>query len=241
MIKLYQFSISHFCEKARWALDYKGLAYQPVNLLPGPHVSTIKKMAKKSCLPVLVDEGKVVQESANIISYLDEKVQERPLTPVNPEQKTAALEWEKYLNQELGVHVRRYCYHWVLQDPAIAVPLLADQGPWYGRIMLRLIFKKLVKVMRKAMNVNVESAEESRRHIVAAIDRLHAQLSKQPFLVGDSFTRADLTAAALLAPLCQPAKFGGPTSKTIPEAIAKLRDEIAGRTAWVDRFYNDYR
>jgi Glutathione S-transferase, N-terminal domain len=27
MIQLYQFPFSHFCEKARWALDYKSIAY----------------------------------------------------------------------------------------------------------------------------------------------------------------------------------------------------------------------
>ena len=27
MITLYQFQFSHFCEKARWALDYKGVPY----------------------------------------------------------------------------------------------------------------------------------------------------------------------------------------------------------------------
>ena len=43
-IKLYQFCISHYCEKARWALDYKGINYQTVNLLPGQHVNTIRKL-----------------------------------------------------------------------------------------------------------------------------------------------------------------------------------------------------
>ena len=32
-MKLYQFAISHFSEKVRWALDYKNLNYQPVFLI----------------------------------------------------------------------------------------------------------------------------------------------------------------------------------------------------------------
>ena len=43
-LKLYQFAISHYCEKIRWALDYKGLNYETVNLLPGQHVKTIRKL-----------------------------------------------------------------------------------------------------------------------------------------------------------------------------------------------------
>ena len=48
---LYQFPISHFCEKARWALDYKGLDYTTKNLLPGLHVKTTKKLAARSSVP----------------------------------------------------------------------------------------------------------------------------------------------------------------------------------------------
>jgi glutathione S-transferase len=56
MIKLHQFQCSHFCEKARWALEYKQVPYQPVNLLPGFHLKPMRKLAPKSCVPVLVDE-----------------------------------------------------------------------------------------------------------------------------------------------------------------------------------------
>ena len=28
MLKLYTFNISHFAEKARWALDYEGIPYE---------------------------------------------------------------------------------------------------------------------------------------------------------------------------------------------------------------------
>ena len=34
---LYQFPLSHFCEKARWMLDYKELEYVAQNLMPGAH------------------------------------------------------------------------------------------------------------------------------------------------------------------------------------------------------------
>jgi hypothetical protein len=45
MIELYQFPFSHYCEKVRWALDYKGIAYRTVNLLPGFHFRYLAKLA----------------------------------------------------------------------------------------------------------------------------------------------------------------------------------------------------
>jgi len=49
MIELYQFQFSHYCEKARWALDYKGISYKPRNLLPGLHVKPARKLAPETC------------------------------------------------------------------------------------------------------------------------------------------------------------------------------------------------
>ena len=52
---LYIFSISHYCEKARWAMDYLGVAYQLKIIPPGPHSAIAKKLgAHGSSLPILV-------------------------------------------------------------------------------------------------------------------------------------------------------------------------------------------
>ncbi len=36
-VTLYEFSLSHYNEKARWALDYKGIPYHSEPVLPGLH------------------------------------------------------------------------------------------------------------------------------------------------------------------------------------------------------------
>jgi len=47
MLKLYTFNISHFSEKARWALDYEGIAYEERVLLPGPHQLVTRRIARR--------------------------------------------------------------------------------------------------------------------------------------------------------------------------------------------------
>ena len=59
-IQLYQFPISHYCEKVRWALDFKGLPYQKISCLPGLHARKNKKMAKFSSVPILKQGKKYV-------------------------------------------------------------------------------------------------------------------------------------------------------------------------------------
>ena len=103
MIQLYQFPFSHYCEKTRWALDYKGIPYRVVNLLPGVHRWTVGELAPETCVPVLRDGEITVQDSTAIIDYLDTRYPNPSLTPDAPGTARQALEWEEYLDEEVGV------------------------------------------------------------------------------------------------------------------------------------------
>ncbi len=241
MLRLYQFAISHFCEKARWALDYKGLEHERVNLLPGPHLLKMKRLAPKSSTPLLDDDGTLIQGSAEIVSHLDDRFLERSLTPEDPNLAREALEWESFLDAEVGVHVRRICYHTLLEHPVIVVPFFTHGGPWYGPLLYKVIFPRLRKVMRQAMDIRDETVAVSRQRLDAAVNRLAAALDGRESLVGDRFTRADLAAAALLAPLFRPAKYGLPWPERFPPAVEALAQDCAAMAPWVGRMYAAHR
>ena len=89
MTRLYTFTISHFAEKARWSLDYKGIPYQEKRLVPGSHIPIVKRIAPSTFVPVLQDAGRIIQGSSAIIDYVDEHTPEPPLTPVESIRTTA--------------------------------------------------------------------------------------------------------------------------------------------------------
>ena len=239
---LYQFAISHFCEKARWALAYKKLEYVKKNLLPGPHLAQTKRLgANISATPILIHDGILIQGSGTIISYLDQHFPDHSLTPENPELKAQCLEWETYLDQEVGVQVRRYCYHYLLQYPSKVIPLYTQGGPWYGALIYKLIFPKLRTKMRQAMKINETTAQQSKLRFEAAIQRINKHLQDHEFLVGEQFTRADLTAAALFAPLVQPSQFGLKWPAEWPLEISTEVQDILPRLDWVSKIYDQYR
>ncbi len=68
---LWQFTSSHFNEKARWALDYKRVRHIRRSLVPGFHVFTIKRMTGKTHVPVLQLNGKTISDSSRIIEELE--------------------------------------------------------------------------------------------------------------------------------------------------------------------------
>ena len=172
MITLYQFQFSHFCEKARWALDYKGLPHVRKNLLPGLHMRVARKLAPRSGLPILVDNGTVVQDSTSIITFLDEKYPDRPLTPRDAQEAKEALAWEEYLDDEIGVPLRLWFYYHALPDRDCALRFLLDGAPWYGRPLFALIYPKVRAAMAALMNIHAESARQSEERLVAALGKL---------------------------------------------------------------------
>lgn len=243
MINLYQFQFSHFCEKVRWALDYKGIPYTRTNLLPGLHIKVAKKLAAKSCLPIIVDDGKVVQDSSAILTFLDQKFPDLPLTPGDSSQAKEALKWEEYFDEEIGVTLRLWFYYHALPDRDCALRFILDEAPWYGRPLCAFIFPKVRSAMMEAMNIHAESAKQSEERFLSAFDRLDNALKERRFLIGDRFSRADLTACALLSPFCSPGKSDAVVSALFPEPVRALRDKHKTRRlfGWVRDMYRDYR
>jgi len=241
MLKLYQFPISHYCEKARWALELKELPYRKVNLLPGPHAKKAQALAATSNLPILEHGGQCIQESSEIISYLDKKFLRRPLTPEDPEEAKLAVAWESFADREIGPAVRLLSYHTLLDHKDIVLPLMTQGGPWYGSFMMSSAYPKVVNSMRSLMKINDQTAAQAEEKISLALDNINETLGGQEFLVGNTFTRADLSVAALLAPLIMPQGYGIEWPDVTPEPLAGQLKRFNDRLAWVEHLYENFR
>jgi glutathione S-transferase len=104
---LYQFPLSHYCEKARWLLDHKELDYVAHNLIPGFHRAFTYLKSGQYLLPMLKDDKRWVADSTQIALYLDSTYPEHALLRRDEQLREQALEIDK-LSGELGVHVRRW-------------------------------------------------------------------------------------------------------------------------------------
>ncbi len=241
MLKLYQFPISHFCEKIRWALEYKKLKYKKINLLPGLHVKKAIKLAGKSSLPILEDNGKIINESRKIITYLDSTYLNNPLTPHDQTLKKEARELEQFADKELGPDVRVLCYHTLLNYPDITIPFFTDDGPWYGHLILKFMFPKLSTKMRALMKIDEKNVLLIQNRLTKALDKIQQQTKNRTYLVGDSFSRADLAVASLLAPLFRPNKYGLNWPDQYPEPLNSTIDNFGDKLSWAQQVYQQHR
>lgn len=241
MLKLYQMPISHFCEKIRWTLDHKKLTYKPINLLPGLHARTTRRLTGQTSVPVLVDRRHVVHDSSAIITYLDQRYTSNPLTPLDPEARQEALDWETYADANIGMQVRLICYNVLLDHPEILLPIFTQGGPWYGPPLMKWQFPKIRHVIRKLLQIDATSVAEARLRMNGAIESINAHLEGRQFMVGDQFSRADLAISALIAPVLMPQGYGLKWPAGYAEVMKPVIDEYRDKVCWAERFYRNFR
>ena len=234
---------SHYSEKARWALDFKGIPYTPRHLLPGFHLRTARKLAPRSCLPILEADGVVIQDSTEIINFLEQTFPDPSLTPPDPKDARAAIEWEEYLDEEIGVTLRLWFYYYTLPDRHRALRFLCQDAPWLQRSLFAFSFTTIRRAMTEMMNISAETASGAEQRFLLAFDRLDKALERGPFLVGNRFSRADLTACALLWPLCRPGESESEVEALLPPTVCALRKQLQPRRfyRWVLERYQEHR
>ena len=239
---LWQFRASHFNEKVRWALDWKGIPHTRRTLLPGWHIPRVLLMTGQKSVPVLVIGGKAVADSTRIIEELETLRPDPPLYPADPAERRRALELEELCDEQLGPHVRRAFFFEVLDQSDFLVEIFgADEGA-VTRGLYRALFPMTRMAMRVDMGINPGSAARSRDKVEKVLDQLDAELGSSGYLVGDRFSVADLTLAALLSPLVWPAEYSYPMPG-FPEAVASWRATLASRPSfrWAAEMYRRHR
>ncbi len=243
---LYVFAISHYCEKACWALDYLDIDYEISHVAPGLHRLIAKKLgAPGSSLPILVAEGQLVQGSAEIIDWADAaaSTDSKRLTPNNAREE--CLELEKRLDDVAGVHTRRYYYSAALVDhPETVRPIFTKDLPILQKLLVGVTWGLVRKLMIDRMDLGTEQGQDSKCIVEGELRWLDGLLSNgRHFLAGDQFSRADLTAASLLAPLAAPKEHPTYADLRLPPRLAADLVNWENRPSinWVRQIYGQYR
>ena len=241
---LWHIEVSHYNEKVRWALDYKGISHRRRAPIPGvlhPVVALAK--SGKPFLPILDLDGRSIHDSSKIIEELERRRPEPPLYPADPDERARALALEEHFDEELGPHIRRVLFHALLPFTDAAVGALTVGCSNATRTIYRVLFPGIRAAMRMDMRIDDASARRSHEKVGAALDRVEAELGPAGYLVGDRFSVADLTAAALLVPLVLPPEFPYLPQIAFPEPVERYRASLLDRPAvrWAAEMYRRHR
>jgi glutathione S-transferase len=238
---LWHLEISHYNEKVRWALDYKGIEHERREPMPGAHMlfALARTRGRSVTLPMLKLDGETICDSTKIIAALERRYPEPALYPEDPEERRRALELEDWFDEELAPYTRRLAFHEAMRNPETVEDFNQRFVPAPLRRFSKPVMTRFAGIRYGAKSV--EAAEESRARVLAGLDRLEAELEGRDYLVSDGFTVADLTAASVLYPVVVPRE--GPRLPPLPDAYERFRAPLLERPGcrWVAEMFRRHR
>ena len=239
MLRLVTIPISHYCEKARWALEYAGLEYREEPHVQGFHRLYARRAGGGSTVPVLVTPEGAIGESEQILEFCDRGLApERRLFGTDEPRRREILALARRFDAGLGPSGRRLIYirmfgqrELLLRYNNQGVPAIEARVVRHG---LPLMSRMIGRVLEIRPGIELSDEALVWREFDFAAELL---ADGRPHLLGERFTAADLTFAALAAPVVMPAVYGcrlpsieeldGPTAALVRSA----REHPAGAYA----------
>ena len=231
--------ISHYCEKARWALDRAGIRYVERAHLQLIHRVAVRRAGGGTTAPVLVCGDRVLADSPDILNEADARTPEdRRLYPSDPSGAAEVRALEHEFDTCLGPQGRRWMYNGLRGRRDIAIAYACTGVPTWERRVLPLAYPIVARVIDRVLDVTPVTAARAETEVREVFDRVAERLADgRPYLCGERFTAADLTFASLAASVLMPPEYGVPLPQPdeLPTAMAavvrELREHPAGTHA----------
>ena len=239
MLRLVTIPISHYCEKARWALDRAGIDYREERHIQGVHQIAARRAGGGKTVPVLVTGDEVLAESADILAWVDERTPpEERLFPADPGARAEIEGLCARFDELLGPHGRRLIYVLMLPERELLLSFNNAGVPRREDRAIRIGWPVVKMFAKRELGIEPGIEREDEAIVWREFDFVAELLGDgRPYLCGDRFSAADLTFAALAAPAVVPPEYTVelPQPHALPPVarafVERAREHPAGKHA----------
>jgi glutathione S-transferase len=226
-IRLITIPVSHYCEKARWALMRLQIPFVEERHMPPFHRFATRRVPDRStnstvirtesnlsplnrfvsrvvggqAVPVLFTGTAILKDSAEILRWVDEMAPEKSkLYPIDPQQRQQVDELIRMFDAELAPAVRLWLYFYIFDRSELIKPLWCQGVPWFERLLFPVVFHWMRSNVFQMYAIDEESQAKAHACICRIFEQVdHLLADGRAYLVGDQFSAADLTFATLAA------------------------------------------
>ncbi len=244
MLELYQSELSHYCEKIRLVLDYKGLEYRKIEVTPGIDQVELYRLSGQRQVPVLKDGNRIVADSTAIARYLDQAYPSPAIIPGQPKQRGLCWLIEEWADESIGVQSRKVAFAALSASPEFRKSVLPTSTPDFIKSLVEAVPGEFLSILGLGVGAGPGVTKAARSAIEQGLESLSLLLLESPYLVADHPTLADFAVAGLTMYI----KFPDGPYLNIPaqlrgKGIPGLADNLAYETffQWREKLYTDYR
>ena len=244
MIELLQFRQSPYNEKVRWALDLKQVPHTRRSLLPGPHLRTVRALTGRTTTPVLRAGDTVLDGSAAIVEWLDARYLRPPLYPADRALRAEALRIQAWFDEDITPRLRRAVLDALLRSPRGFAAVFGEGRSALERFAYSLVVPFAAPLVRKGNGISgPQSVADGVRAGEEALAFVAQRGTATGFLVGDTLSIADITAASSLATVVRPENSPMRATARVPREFAALVAHFAPLhgAQWVRDVYAAHR
>jgi glutathione S-transferase len=244
--RLITLSISPFNELARWSLERAAIPYREEPQALVWHVVASRRAGGAGTTPLLVANGEVVSESAQIAEWADRHSRsDAALYPAGSADEARDLVTR--FVEDLGPETRRVIWCHLVNDHALADRYWRQGVSGRQRRLQPWLLRLGKPGVRRALGLKKEQTEAAPGRVRAIFDEVAERLSDgRRYLLGDRFTVADIAFASMASPAVLPEEgypVEAPHPEDFPEPVAatlrELRSHPAGQYAL--RLYREER
>jgi GST-like protein len=180
--------------------------------------------------PILIHDGRQITESLFIIEYLEDAFAGTSLRPAEPILHARILAWARFINEVLM--------------PAVSTlgcrAYLAPKLKGFDRATLASLLERVpTKYLREAWQSAFDNSypddliEDSRRKVALGVRRLEDALSSAQWLVGSSYSLADIDAFSICysLPTLTPELVSASATPRLLQWLARMRERPAVHAA----------
>jgi len=217
-------TLSAPCGKVRMALRVKGLEFR-VHNVRSPREA--RRFNPRGRVPALLIDGETIVDSTDIVTALDARFPEPPLTPAEALDRAQAKLLEDWADEVLYFYLA--WMRWGVDanfERMRAVRL--STLPWPARWILPGIARRIARGRFRGQGVGLKGDDVVLRELIECLDALEVLLRGRRYLVGDRLSRADLAVAAIVDQMDEP--------RLTPDVAAEVRRR-PGIVTWLDRVH----
>jgi len=243
--RLITIGLSHYCEKARWALDWARVEYREEVHAPVAHLRATRKVGGNS-VPIFASPSSVLCDSSDIVLHADALAPpDRKLLPDDKDARGRVLAFEDELDETLGIDARILVYWYNLHEIASARAMAGRMFRIKSTLARSLVAPLFRGLIFRKYGVNARSAALAEARVRRTFATVGDTLADRPFLFGSRFGLGDLTFAALSSILLLPEEhpFMRTGRKDPSPAFIRLATELRGTRAGEHalRMYREHR